>query len=216
MTTIIGDHGLFCIGDDDYAAFALAMQCNAQAIDVALSSANGALTGALNRPWVSVVTTTVATIDDDQGGGTIGPGGLIGELIQTTGGGSGSPLVTRNNFPTSSSNIPAGIWLVGSSVNWTFGATTANSYRQIYTMGVPVIGGVANVAFGDQIFRMRDYQGDGGATGALTSVGMIDTRNGNYNSFTSFVSHANVASDMSVAVGNWRLWATYLGSGLAF
>lgn len=214
MTEIIGDHGLFCIDDHDYAAFALAMQCNAQVTDEALSSVNNELTGYRNRPWVSVSTTTTATISSS--GGTIGPGGIVGESIETTGSGTGSPLVVRNQWPVSPDNIPPGVYLVGSSINWTFGATTAGSNRQLLVFAVPRIGVSASFSNAVQLFRMRDYQGDGGATGALTSVGIMDARAGNMSSFAAFISHTNAASDMSVAPGNWRLWATYLGSGVTF
>lgn len=215
MTEIIGDHGLFCIEDTDYAAFALAMQCNAQAADLSLSSFNSSLSGYLNRPWIQVVTTNAAVVDSDASSGTTGPGGLLGEAIDTTGSGAGSPSATRNGV-TPGLFLPAGIWLVGSSIKWTFGATTASSYRQLQTFNEPRIGGIASYVNGNQIFAMRDYQGDAGATGALTSVGIVDNRSGNSAAFVSFISHANLASDMTVAAGDWRLWATYLGSGVTF
>lgn len=215
MTEIIGEHGLFCIDDTDYAAFALAMQCNAQAADAALTGFNASLTGYLSRPWIQVVTTNAVVIDSDASGGATGPGGLLGELIDTTGSGSGSPSVTRNGV-TPGLFLPAGVWLVGSSIKWTFGATTASSYRQLLTFNVPRIGGIASTSAANQIFAMRDYQGDGGATGALTSVGVMDNRGGNSAYFGSFFSHANLASDATVSAGDWRLWATYLGSGVTF
>ena len=51
MTDQIGTHGLSCIGDDDYAAYALSMQCNAEATDAALADSNAALEEYLARPW---------------------------------------------------------------------------------------------------------------------------------------------------------------------
>jgi hypothetical protein len=213
MTQIIGDHGLLCIDDSDYAAYALAMQCNAQATDAALSSASQALTGYTDRPWISVTKTTSTTVDSDDGSGTIGPDGVIGEDIGTRAVGTGGTV--RNRFPAGE-NVPAGVWLVGSTINWTFGALTADSYRQLMVFNVPLIAGVGSLSNANQIFRMREYQGEAGATGALTTVGVMDNRDGSAHSFVSFISHANLASDMTVAANNWRLWATYLGSGLVF
>ena len=221
MSTPIGTHGLTCIDDDDYAAYALSMQCNARAIDTALAGANGQLGGYLDRGWITVVNRTAATIDDSSGGGTIGPGNVIGEAMDTNGSGVGSPLVTRHVLPgpsTGGTNLmPRGIYLVGSSVNFTFGATTANSNRQISIFGVRYLNGSQSAITNYiNLYSMRDYQGDGGASGARTAVGLVDGRAGTLANFQTFVSHANVASDMSVAIGNWRLWVTYLGSGLAF
>jgi hypothetical protein len=221
VSTPVGSHGLTCIDDDDYAAYALSMQCNAVAIDTALAGVNGQMGGYLNRGWITVVNRTAVTIDDSSGGGTIGPGGVIGEPMDTNGSGVGSPLVTRNVLPGPSSGgqnlMPRGIYLVGSSVNFTFGATTANSNRQIQIFGVRFLNGSQSAITNfTNLYQMRDYQGDGGASGALSVVGLVDGRAGNLANFQTFVSHANVASDMSVAVNNWRLWVTYLGSGLAF
>lgn len=215
MTTIIGDHGLFCIDDSDYAAYALAMQCNAQATDAALASASQALTDYLDRPWITITNTVAVTVDEDTGGGTVGPGGIVGENMNTRGSGTGSPVAVRHRFP-SGENVPAGVWLVGSTVNFTFGATTADSNRQLMVYNTPVVAGQASFNDVNQIFRMRDYQGEGGASGALTTVGVMDNRDGTSAHFTTFISHANLASDMTIAIGNWKLWATYLGSGLAF
>lgn len=213
----VGNHGLACIDDDDYAAYALSMQCNANAIDTALAGLNGQIGGYLDRGWISVVNRNAATIDDSSGGGTIGPGLVIGEPMDTNGSGVGFPLVTRHNLPGPSALMPRGIYLVGSTINFTFGGITANSNRQLSIFGVRFLNGnQSTINNFTNLYSMRDYQGEGGANGALSVVGLVDGRAGNLMNFQAFVSHANVASDMSVAVGNWRLWVTYLGSGLAF
>lgn len=221
MSTPIGSHGLACIDDDDYAAYALSMQCNANAIDAALAGINEQIGDYLDRGWILVANRNAVTIDDSSGGGTIGPEGVIGEAMDTNGSGVGSPLVTRHNLPGPSSGgsnlMPRGIYLVGASVNYTFGATTANSNRQLSVFGVRFLNGSQSaITNSTNLYAMRDYQGDGGASGALSVVGLVDGRAGNIANFQTFISHANVASDMSIAVNNWRLWVTYLGSGLAF
>lgn len=220
MNMPVGNHGLSCIEDTDYAAFALSMKCNAEAIDAALQFSNGTIGGFQQRGWISVTNTAGFVVDDSSGGGAVGPGGIVGAFMDTNGSGSGSPSVIRSALPgpfPSSGPMPAGIYLVGSSINYTFGALTANSLRQLRVYGVKFLNGNQSaISNSVNIYAMRDYQGDGGATGALTTVGVVDGRDGNIAHFASFVNHANTASDMTVAAPDWRLWVTFLGSGLDF
>jgi hypothetical protein len=220
MSTPIGSHGLSCIGDDDYAAYALSMQCNAQALDAALASTNEQIGDYADRGWISVVSSSSVTVDSSDSSGTVGPDGILGEEMDTNGSGAGSPLVTRNVLPGPFDNTPAtlmprGIYLVGSSINWTLGALTANSYRQLSIFGVRYLNGTTNYQTNFvNLTSIRDYQGDGGASGSLTTVGLVDGRAGDLANFVSFFDHGNTASDLVVAAANWRLWVTYLGSGL--
>lgn len=213
MTEQIGTHGLFCIDDDDYAAYALAMQCNANATDATLTTVNDAIEGYLGRPWLSGVNNFATVINDDAAGGEIGPTGAVGERI-----GSGSVALSGNVLPVTSSGEawPGGIYQIGASINWTLGAATANSYRQLMVYAVARINGVINSAttYVD-LYTMRDYQGDGGNNGALTVVGFLDARNVEIVQLQSFFSHGNTAGALTAAAGNWRMWATYLGSGLS-
>jgi hypothetical protein len=94
---------------------------------------------------------------------------------------------------------------------------TANSIRQLLVYGISSTGGALDSSTDSvDLYRLQDYQGDGGANGALTVVGFLDNTAGNIATFESFFSHANTASDITVANANWRVWATYLGSGLTF
>ncbi len=220
MSTPVGSHGLSCIGDNDFAAFALSMQCNARAIDAALQGVNEQVGDYADRGWITVVNTTTATIDDSASSGTVGPDGTLGEPMDTNGSGSGSPFVTRSGLPgpfgSNPANLmPRGIYLVGASINWTLGALTANSYRQLSIFGIRFLGGSTSYETNYyDLTPIRDYQGDGGASGALTTVGLVDGRAGDLAGFVTFFDHGNAASDISVASGNWRLWVTYMGSGL--
>lgn len=215
MSTPVGSHGLNCISDDDYAAYALSMQCNAQALDVALTDVNDQIGDYAARGWITVVNNNPATIDSSDSSGTTGPDGVLGEAMDTTGSGAGSPFVTRSGLPGPNVLMPRGIYLIGSSINWTLGALTANSYRQLSVFGVRYLNGVASyqTTFTNPS-PIRDYQGDGGANGALTTVGLVDNRAGDVINFVTFFDHGNTASDLVAAAGNWRLWVTYLGSGL--
>lgn len=217
--TQIGTHGLSCIGDDDYAAYALSMQCNAQAADSALDAANDALTTAAARPWILVTNANSITVVNSSGGGTVGPNGVVGEVLFPQSG--SSVVVTTNGLPTQfligdpSTFWPDGIYLIGSSIKWSLAAATVDSVRQLSVYGMRQINGVISNSTGYQdLYHDEDYQNDGGNTGALTTTGLLDTRAGNTTYVQAFFSHTNVAGDLTVAPGAWRVWATYLGSGL--
>lgn len=210
MSTPIGTHGLSCIDDHDYAAYALSMQCNAQAADAAMQDAIGQLEEYIGRAWITCANTGVVTVDDASSSGTVGPGGVLGEELFALNSNS-----QNNGIDPTASTWPPGIYLVGSSVSWTFGALTANSYRQLSVYGLRRVNGTTNLSTGTfDTSIMRDYQGEAGATGALSVVTFVDNRAGDLARAGAFVSHANAASDMTIAVGGWRLWATRLGSGL--
>lgn len=211
MTQQIGTHGLSCPTDTDYAAIALSMQCNALATDEALTSQGSSLEDYLGRPWWQAVNTIAITIDDAAGGGSVGPFGVVGGVI-----GSGAPLVTAFNMPADFSGpFPQGVFLIGSTIAWSLVTPTANSYRQLSVFGVRRIAGDVNIVttFTD-LYAMRDMQGDAGNTGALNVFGFLDNTAGDVVQVNAFFSHANTASDLTVAANGWRLWAMYLGSGL--
>lgn len=221
MTKQIGEHGLFCPDGEDYAAFALTMQCNAEATDAALTDINTSLGGYLARPWAMATLNGAVVIDDAAGSGTIGPLGLVGAWIRF-GAASAGPVPTyqNNNLPAYSNSaptalMPRGVYLIGAQANWTVGALTANSVRQLLVYGVTTQGGVPSPSTDYvDLYRIQDYQGDGGANGALNVVGFLDNTAGNVAYIESFFSHANTASDITIANAQWRVWAEYLGSGL--
>lgn len=216
MTEQIGNHGLFCLDDDDYAAIALAMQCNAQAADAALSAQGSAMSSYLGRPYGQTINTVPITVFDDNSGGAVGPFGIVGSSS-----GEGSPTAITNGWTSPSvfsiANPPAGFWLMGSSVNWTLVTPTAGTYRQLSVFGTARINGEANIAttFTDW-YNIRDYQGDGGNSGSLNVWGFLENTNPNepISSISAFFSHGNTGGTLTIPVGGWRVWAMYLGSGL--
>lgn len=220
MTDNVGDHGLKCLNDEDYAAYALAMQCNAEATEDALSSISDSLVTAAARPWIHVTNAAVRTVST--GSGTIGPGGVVGQQLAPS---ATTTLVTvtANGMPTSfspgdpTSLVPPGIYLIGATVTWTLAAATANSLRRLLVYGVPRVNGIVDSSsVVVDLFGNQDYQGDGGNNGALMVAGLLDARAGNIARVESFFYHANVAGDLSIAAGAWRLWAVQVGSGLGF
>jgi len=217
--TQVGSHGLSCISDDDYAAYALSMQCNAQATDSALDAVNDAMATAAARPWILVTNANSIVVDDQSGGGTVGPNGVVGEVLYPQAG--TSVVTTTNGLPTqfllgdSSTYWPEGIYLIGSSVKWSLTAATVDSIRQLSVYGMRQINGVISYQSNYQdLYHDEDYQNDGGNTGALSVTGLLDTRAGDTTYVQAFFTHANVAGDLTIAPGAWRVWATYLGSGL--
>jgi hypothetical protein len=217
--TQIGSHGLSCIGDDDYAAYALSMQCNAQAIDSALDGVSDSMAAAAARPWLLTTNATSIVVDDQSGGGTVGPNGVVGEVLYPQVG--SSVTTTASGLPTqfllgdASTFWPKGIFLIGATVKWSLAAATADSIRQLSVYGMRQINGstVFSTNYTD-LYHDEDYQNDGGNTGALSVTGLLDTRAGDVTYVQSFFTHTNVAGDLTIAVGSWRVWATYLGSGL--
>lgn len=221
MSTPVGTHGLSCIGDDDYAAFALSMQCNADAIDAALAEQQAALSAALARPWISVVNSAIITVPNAAAGGTTGPDGAVGVTMRP-GSGSGTPITTTNGLPPVYSAFdpttlwPRGVYLIGATVAFTFTAVTADSLRQLMVYGLDNVNGVVSTTttYVD-LYLDTDYGVNSAPlNGALTVTGMLES-DGNLATIEACFTHANVAADASIAVGRWRLWATYLGSGLA-
>lgn len=217
MSTQIGTHGLSCIGDDDYAAYALSMQCNAQNTDAALAADSAALTTAQTRPWI--VATNLNAITVSSSSGTIGPRGLVGEVLRTSS--SGSVFVQASGMPTAfvlsdpDSFMPQGIYQIGATIRWTLAAATNDTIRQLMVYGIPLINGsLSTPANYTDLYQNEDYQNDGGNTGSLTVAGLLDTRAGDMAYVESFFTHANVAGDLTIPAGAWRVWATYLGSGL--
>lgn len=217
MSTPVGTHGLSCVNDDDYAAYALSMKCNADATDAALTMSQAVLNGYISRPYIQVVNATAIVVDDSAGGGSVGPGGLVGELMRPST--SSSVVVTASGLPASYSPFntatlwPAGVYLMGSTVSWTLAAATASSIRQLLVYGTPEVLGVATYPNIVDLYQDLDYQGDGGNNGALAAAGFLKS-DGNMAILEAFFSHANVAGDLTIPVGAWRLWAIYLGSGL--
>lgn len=216
--TQIGTHGLSCLSDEDYAAYALLMQCNALAADEALAADRDALTAAQSRPWISITNTNAIVVSS--GGGSVGPGGVVGEGIRNTGPFgltiqvSGMPANFVLNDPTSL--MPAGIFLIGATVKWSLVTATASSLRQLMVYGIRIVDGnfAEDVNFAD-LYHNEDIQGDGGNTGSLMAGGLLDTRAGNMVAIGAFFTHTNgVGNDLTIAAGALRLWAIYLGSGL--
>lgn len=215
----VGSHGLGCLDTQDYAAWALAMQCNAIATDAALEEVAEQFDAILERPWIVVTNNNVLTVQDDATGGTLGPNGVVGETMNPTTGSSVN--VQANGLPTAYNSFdpttlwPRGVYLLGASVTCTFGAVTNNSIRQLLVYGIRDIGGnVSAVTNYVDLYYNTDFEGGGAPLGSSLSVFGFLESDGDLAFIQALFSHKNVAGAASVPVNNFRLWATYLGSGL--
>lgn len=208
MTRQIGNHGLFCLDDDDYAGFALALQCNAQAIDASLDATSDALNGYLDRPYLTWVNRSAQNIST--GSGVTMPNGLIGSPLSPRG---SNVDVISNGIPIDNSFWPRGVYAVGSTIAWTVGSPqngtprTLNLWGQFNSNGTVVAPDTAS-----NFYFTSDYEGST-AGGALTTSGFL-VNNGNMYIALAALYHTNTLGPLAVAAGAWRAWAIYLGSGL--
>jgi hypothetical protein len=210
VTLQIGNHGLFCLDDDDYAAYALAMACNAAATDVALTGQTTALDGFRERPYVSSTNASAQVIFNDAAGGSVGPEELVGANMT---------VATFNNQVANGidtsvvGGYPVGFYMIGASINWTVATPTNNTRRMLMVYGVDTVNGfTSSVSTYTDLYVSTDYEGTTGNVGALSVAGMLHN-DGNLRFIESFFTHQNTGSTINVAVGQWRAWAIYLGTG---
>jgi hypothetical protein len=209
MTKSVGEHGLLCLDGDDFAAFALAMECNAQALDAALTEQGDALDIALERPYLTWANSSPQVIFDDNSGGEIGPEDLVGTMLAP----GGSNTLASSGITVATGGWPIGFYLIGSTINWTVATPNANTRRMLMTFAIDTINGQTSaVSTYRDLYVATDYEGTTGNNGALTSIGMLENV-GNLNSVRSFFTHRNTSSTINVAAGQWRGWAFYLGTG---
>lgn len=205
MTTYT-DHGLACLGDEDYAALALAMQHDALAIEASLDAVSDAFDTYYQRPYATAVTT-----------GTNGPVSSAGESVFTIGSWSlGNTNMAGATAPTSVGlrlTIPRTGWYsYQASANMVAaGAVTAFSRRTLIARASRRVATVNTIL--DQVtWRTVDTNTageylivDGNAFFALAGW-TIDV--------DSQWSHANAASNVSIPAGGARLTCFFLGSGV--
>ena len=208
MTQRVGTHGLFCVDDDDYAAYALAMQCNAQATDAVLTEQAAQLTNFQQRPYMSGSNTTARAIFDDNSSGSIGPEDLVGDIM-----GAFGPGFTFNDINPVTGGWPLGFYMIGTSINWTVATPNNNTRRMLMVYGVDTVNGFTSSASTyTDLYVATDYEGTTGNVGALTIAGMLHN-DGNLNGVQAMFTHQNTGSAINVAIGQWKLWALYLGTG---
>lgn len=207
MVTPIGNHGLTCLTDNDYAAVALHMQDQARTLDAALAGISNELTAYNNR--MSFVVTSTVTSSFPALGGQIMPDGREANNVSFAGGtflGGGASLIAGGNILF----IPpeSGWYDIGGYVNVVAaGAITANSERVLYLLTVQT---QANVLQPTQnVYKYRTTETNTGGEFLETSA-LIYAEAGRSLSLQLLVSHQNLASNLNLNAGA-KIWATFMG-----
>lgn len=214
MTTV-GIHGLTCLDENDYAAVALSMQCNADAIDAALTGIDASLDAYIGRWWWSA--TNISALNVSFNSGTVLPEGLVGADLFTDG---GALLVQANGFAATSSfpstfDWPDGIYLVGSSIKWTVATPNNDTPRTLMVAQVNRLNGAATFSSSSTVVYMStEYEHSAAGNDGSVTVGGMFQVGPTMSRFAACFSHGNSGSVLVIPAGAWRLWFIRLGSGL--
>src|SRR5687767_301551 len=194
----VGNHGLSCLGDEDYAAIALYMQDQGLAIDAALDDISDQFDSFYLRPgFVSASTGTVlnTTINVT---GSIGASATIYANMTVAG---GIQFVTPR----------AGWWQYGGNVNMVAaGAITANSYRKLIVSAIRSTGGPA-----ETLSSTSDLSFETNTAGewVACSAGSFYSEAGRTMTIRVETMHGNAASGVNNMAGA-RTWCYFIGSGV--
>lgn len=194
-------YNLPCLGGEDYAAYALYMQCLGEQLDAEFTRIQDGFESFLQRPaaiWTEAAPTTAIPPN------TFWP---IGNGWN----------VTAVNWPTtvpSSPNLPAlrGWWYIGACVNLALsGASTGNSQRLARLTADPLDSAIDAAVFFDNTYESGTTNGEN-----LTIAGTF--RNVSESTSIAAISldldvfHGNTASDlMTTSTPATRVWAFFLG-----
>lgn len=205
----VGTHGQGCLGPEEYSAVALAMQCNRDAVDAALTTDQTALNGYNNRPWVQMTSTAAVSQLQTLGewvpftswyGWTIMTNTTTGNTV-VGGGGQGNTFLA-GNFRT-------GWWNVGGYASYQpTGAVTANTRRQLILQ-------ISHSVQFNQVYDsvLNTSFESGTSPDAMTVNDMVYLDNQFNYGFVLGFAHRNSGSSIQVNVGA-RIWANYLGTGV--
>lgn len=205
MSTVT-DHGLICLGDEEYAAVALAMQADAQAVTDVTTADIAALDAYNNRPWLLATSTAAATIGQSTVEPTFDtsfPG--LAVISQTSG------TVQQSGLSSFATNAVerAGWYHVGGFA--TFQATGAVNTFTRRLLAVQWFHAENGINFYEHAIQACYESNTGGDS--MTVQGMFHADGAHSYTATLYFAHRNNSSTMQVNVGA-KLWITYLGSGL--
>jgi hypothetical protein len=193
----VGNHGLSCLGEEDYAATALYMQSQGLAIDSALDAISDSFDSSYLRPGV------LASSNANQAFAS----GVTGNL--------GAMTVIYNNFPVLGGvgfiTPRAGWWQYGSNVNMVAtGAVTANSLRRFTVRADMTTGGPPQTlsTTADQSFETNTA-----GEWLACSAGTFYAPANRTITIRTETLHANAASTVNNMAGA-RTWCYFIGSGV--
>lgn len=189
--TVVGDHGLSCLDDSNYAAIALSMQANALAINAAIKTDQAAMTAYGNRYVRRFVSTSVAS-----GGANSGT---------TLPDGTGAIQVVLGNLGV----LPQGWYAAsGSQTYQEAGAVTAGSYRRSVLL---INQGLTQ--FPPTLFQATTSATNTASADSMTVNGWFYSDAITLTQVRLMFGHGNTGSSMNVAIGA-VLTVRFLSTGL--
>lgn len=202
------EHGLVCLGPQEYAAAALAMQVDAQVITAVAAAQSSALTTYNNRPWLVATSTgnivTAQNVTDPTYTDTGFPGAVVMTLT------SGSTVQQSRLTQFNGSGVPAAGWYhVGGFA--TFQATGAVNTFTRRILAVQWFHSENLDSIAENVIQ-NCYESNTGGD-AATVQGMFYANGINDYTVTLYFAHRNSSSTMQVNSGA-KMWVTYLGSGV--
>lgn len=188
----VGTHGLVCPSDEDYAAFPLMLQNNAEALESALDAQEAEALEFWNGS--TYVATTTSAVISNSNAGEILPDGTAGENIVSLSGGV----------------YPRGMYVLQGTASFSAGAVTAGSHRtlSIWVQPFNFVALDINTWFWKWTCLETGTGGD-----ALTVNGRFFSNGLNNYTPRMYISHNNVAGPITVPIGA-TLRMAYLGSGV--
>lgn len=196
------NYRLPCLDGNDYAAYAIYMQCLAETLDTKFQEQFDSLYSFLQPPasvWTRTTTQAGINFPDPQ----------LLFIFETE---------SQLNWPfplTTTPNIPAlrGWWHVGLTGNFiASGGINVDSYRRIFLRGDAVINesGATTVDYvnlEDQVWESNTGNGEN-----LTVQGTVFQPGFDEIILTPYMSHGNITSTLTMTITPQpRLWAVYLG-----
>lgn len=208
----VGTHGLFCIEPENYAAFALYMQCLAEQIDATLTAQQADIDAFLNRPTMIVTsainktwtfpnssrTDIFDTVLFNNSAALTFTSGVNGAIN------IGSPISTPNPI-----TYPTGLWMVGGTTRMaTAGASNPNGLR---TLQITVTDDTIPPS-GQQVAQYRDQTTAFGVLDSQTVKGPVILRGSSGVRVTGVTSSTDLLATGNVTVQAGALmWVTYVG-----
>lgn len=204
----VGTHGQGCLGDDEYGAVALAMQCNRDAVDAALTADQAALDGYNNRPWLQAVSTS--TVTQAQTLTEWVPGDVFpGFQVMGASGGATSTITSSGMAASLFTQFTTGWWNIGGYASYQPTGAVTNFSRRVLAVQVG-----RTVLFNNEYETVLQtaYESNTG-TDSMTCQGMffLDSQ---YTYFVNLMfAHRNSGSTVQINTGA-RIWMNFLGSGV--
>lgn len=189
--TSVGDHGLTCLDDGSYAAVALSMQSNANAIDDALADIQADLVGYGDK-YVRKLTSSSTSTSGANSGISL-PDGTAADLI------------IQQNLGI----LPQGWYEAAGSMSFqATGAVTALTYRR----GIITVNG-GSQAVPPTMFQVVNSETNTAAADSMTVNAWFNADGETAIFLALWFGHGNTGSTMTVAAGA-VLTVRYMASGL--